>query len=88
MKFLIGYLCHHSFNMVSPWFHQKPGPDLRKCIAASLKILFWSLVLLMVIQCSAGMTISYMLSDFMVTDAGTPVASGGIRWHPVASGGP
>lgn len=66
-------------------FHQKTGPYLRKCIAASLKILFWSLVLLMVIQCSAGMTISYILSDFMVTDAGTPVASGGIRW-PLMSG--
>lgn len=47
---------------------------LLKCIAASLKILFWSLVLLMVIQCSAGMTISYMLSDFMVTDAGNEEA--------------
>ena len=51
---------------------------LRKCIAASLKILFWSLVLLMVIQCSAGMTISYLLSDFMVTDAGAP-ATGDLR---------
>eukprot|EP00913_Durusdinium_trenchii_P034784 g32538.t1 len=37
----------------------------RKCIVASLRILFWSLVLLMIIQCSAGMTISYMLSDYM-----------------------
>ncbi|CAK8990553.1 Sodium channel protein para (Protein paralytic) (Sodium channel 1) (DmNav1) [Durusdinium trenchii] len=33
---------------------------LLKCIVASLRILFWSLVLLMIIQCSAGMTISYM----------------------------
>eukprot|EP00435_Cladocopium_sp_Y103_P055379 s404_g18.t1 len=48
--------------------------QIRKCIAASLKILFWSLVLLMVIQCSAGMTISYMLSDFMVTDDGNEEA--------------
>ena len=39
---------------------------LLKCIHASLRILFWSLVLLMIIQCSAGMTISYMVSDFMV----------------------
>ncbi|CAE7746412.1 Scn11a [Symbiodinium pilosum] len=38
---------------------------LLKCISASVKILFWSLVLLMIIQCSAGMTISYMVSDFM-----------------------
>ncbi|CAK9036844.1 unnamed protein product [Durusdinium trenchii] len=38
---------------------------LLKCIHASLRILFWSLVLLMIIQCSAGMTISYMLSDYM-----------------------
>ena len=39
---------------------------LLKCIAASVRILFWSLVLLMLIQCSAGMTISYMVSEFMV----------------------
>ena len=39
---------------------------LLKCIYASLRILFWSLVLLLIIQCSAGMTISYMLSDYMV----------------------
>ncbi|CAE7200478.1 Kif21a [Symbiodinium sp. CCMP2592] len=42
---------------------------LLKCIAASVRILFWSLVLLMIIQCSAGMTISYMVSDFMVDPA-------------------
>lgn len=47
---------------------------LLKCIYASLRILFWSLVLLMIIQCSAGMTISYMLSDFMVTDDGNAEA--------------
>eukprot|EP00434_Breviolum_minutum_P028876 symbB.v1.2.025540.t1/scaffold2484.1/size137403/2 len=47
---------------------------LLKCIYASLRILFWSLVLLMVIQCSAGMTISYMLSDYMVNDDGNEEA--------------
>ena len=47
---------------------------LLKCISASLRILFWSLVLLMVIQCSAGMTISYMLSDYITTDAGNAEA--------------
>eukprot|EP00913_Durusdinium_trenchii_P002828 g2618.t1 len=44
------------------------------CIFASLRILFWSLVLLMVIQCSAGMTISYMLSDYMVNPEGDAAA--------------
>ncbi|CAK8989916.1 Sodium channel protein 60E (Drosophila ion channel 60) (Drosophila sodium channel 1) (Protein smell-impaired 60E) (Sodium channel 2) (DmNav2) [Durusdinium trenchii] len=47
---------------------------LVKCIFASLRILFWSLVLLMVIQCSAGMTISYMLSDYMVNPEGDAAA--------------
>ncbi|OLP87191.1 Sodium channel protein type 10 subunit alpha [Symbiodinium microadriaticum] len=39
---------------------------LLKCISASVRILFWSLFLLMIIQISAGMTISYMVSEFMV----------------------
>ena len=47
---------------------------LLKCIYASLRILFWSLVLLLIIQISAGMTISYMLSDYMVDDTADPVA--------------
>jgi len=47
---------------------------LLKCIYASLRILFWSLVLLMVIQCSAGITISYMLSDYMVDTQGSAEA--------------
>eukprot|EP00435_Cladocopium_sp_Y103_P042583 s1127_g11.t2 len=47
---------------------------LLKCIYASLRILFWSLVLLLIIQCSAGMTISYMLSDYMTDDTADPVA--------------
>ncbi|CAE7629406.1 Scn11a [Symbiodinium pilosum] len=41
---------------------------LLKCIAASVRILFWSLFLLMIIQISAGMTISYMVSEFMVDE--------------------
>mmetsp|Transcript_43001 Transcript_43001/g.100163 ORF Transcript_43001/g.100163 Transcript_43001/m.100163 type:complete len:627 (-) Transcript_43001:107-1987(-) len=42
---------------------------LLKCIAASMRILFWSLVLLLIIQCSAGMTISYMLTEFMIDES-------------------
>ncbi|CAK9052560.1 unnamed protein product [Durusdinium trenchii] len=38
---------------------------LLKCIVASLQIFFWSVVLLIIIQYCAGMTISYMLSDYM-----------------------
>eukprot|EP00913_Durusdinium_trenchii_P029720 g27853.t1 len=39
---------------------------LLKCIAASVKILFWSLFLLMIIQISAGMSISYLVSEYLV----------------------
>jgi len=42
---------------------------LLKCIFASVRILFWSLFLLMIIQISAGMTISYMVTDFMLDDS-------------------
>ena len=42
---------------------------LLKCIYASLRILFWSLVLLLIIQCSAGIIISYMLSDYMTDES-------------------
>ncbi|CAE7234962.1 Scn11a [Symbiodinium natans] len=45
---------------------------LLKCIFASVRILFWSLFLLMIIQISAGMTISYMVSEFML-DPGAPM---------------
>ncbi|CAJ1357030.1 unnamed protein product [Effrenium voratum] len=41
---------------------------LLKCIAASVKILFWSLFLLMIIQISAGMSISYMVSEYLVDE--------------------
>lgn len=42
---------------------------LLKCIAASVKILFWSLFLLMIIQISAGMSISYLVSEYLVDDS-------------------
>lgn len=48
----------------------------RKCIYASMRILFWSLVLLLLIQCSAGMTISYMLNDYMVDPSRSALETG------------
>jgi len=45
---------------------------LLKCIAASVKILFWSLFLLMIIQISAGMSISYLVSEYLV-DPDVPI---------------
>ena len=48
----------------------------RKCIYASKRILFWSLVLLLLIQCSAGMTISYMLNDYMVDPSRSALETG------------
>ena len=59
--------------MVEIWQVLESLQLLLKCIYASLRILFWSLVLLLIIQISAGMTISYMLSDYMVDDTADPM---------------
>ena len=66
--------CRRSQRLEMMWKVLESLQLLLKCIYASLRILFWSLVLLLIIQCSAGMTISYMLSDYMVDANANPEA--------------